>query len=92
MSFASLVSTESKREIFDQFGEEGLKGGTGAGGGYTFTKDPMETYSFEFAIGSGLVLGLIIVMAVVMVVGYAIYAIHDKAIRDKAIRDKTHKN
>ncbi len=50
-----LFIIESKRNIFDQVGEEGLKnfggGGGGAGAGYTFSADPREIFTQLFGNG-----------------------------------------
>lgn len=52
-----VLSDKSKRDIYDQYGEEGLKGGVpgrGSGGGantehfYTFSGDPRETFAQFF--------------------------------------------
>ena len=45
-----LSTTAKKRSIFDQLGEEGLKGGIGGGfqGSYAFTSDPREIFSQFF--------------------------------------------
>jgi len=48
-----LLSVEKRRAIYDQFGEEGLKGGVpdGSGGftsGYTFHGDPYKVFSTFF--------------------------------------------
>ncbi|CAJ0932048.1 unnamed protein product, partial [Mesorhabditis belari] len=49
-----VLSDAKKKEIYDRFGEEGLKGGMGEGGGgmpgghYEFHSDPMEMFSQFF--------------------------------------------
>lgn len=52
-----ILSDKKKREIFDQYGEEGLKAGGGGGGGgnmggsgftYTFSGDPRATFAQFF--------------------------------------------
>lgn len=54
-----ILSDKKKREIFDQYGEEGLKGGAGMGGGgggghpggnytYNFSGDPRATFAQFF--------------------------------------------
>lgn len=52
-----VLSDEKKRQIYDTYGEEGLKGGLGGGGGggpdganftYTFHGDPHETFRMFF--------------------------------------------
>lgn len=50
----SVLSDDKKRQIYDQFGEEGLKGG--GGGTYTFQGDPNEIFKQFFGgnpFGSG---------------------------------------
>jgi len=57
-----VLSDPEKRKLFDQFGEEGLKGGVGGGapggpsGGtysYTFNGDPKEMFRMFFGDGMG---------------------------------------
>lgn len=55
-----VLSDPEKRKVFDQFGEEGLKGGAGAPGGpsggtytYTFQGDPQEMFRMFFGDGKG---------------------------------------
>ena len=57
-----VLSDPEKRKLFDQFGEEGLKGGVGGGapggpgGGtytYTFQGDPQEMFRMFFGDGTG---------------------------------------
>ncbi|GIX72075.1 dnaJ homolog subfamily B member 4 [Caerostris extrusa] len=51
-----VLSDKKKKEVYDQFGEEGLKGGMGGGGGggagqnyhYTFHGDPRATFAQFF--------------------------------------------
>ncbi|XP_014474313.1 PREDICTED: dnaJ protein homolog 1-like [Dinoponera quadriceps] len=48
-----VLSDAKKREVYDKFGEEGLKGGASAGGGgggatYTFHGDPRATFAQFF--------------------------------------------
>ncbi|XP_063221600.1 dnaJ protein homolog 1-like [Bacillus rossius redtenbacheri] len=55
-----VLSDKKKRDIYDQFGEEGLKGGTPSGGGptdgsytsYTFHGDPRATFAQFFGSAS----------------------------------------
>jgi len=55
-----VLSDPDKRKMFDQFGEEGLKGGVGAAGDpsggtytYTFSGDPKEMFRMFFGDGAG---------------------------------------
>ena len=43
-----VLSDERKKRIYDQLGEEGLKGGGGSHGQYTFHGDPFEMFSNLF--------------------------------------------
>ncbi|CAG0896066.1 unnamed protein product [Cyprideis torosa] len=44
-----VLSDKNKREIFDKYGEEGLKGGVGGGGGASFQgHDPREVFAQFF--------------------------------------------
>lgn len=52
-----VLSDKSKKEIYDKYGEEGLKAGSGGGGGggapgggfhYTYQGDPRETFKMFF--------------------------------------------
>ncbi|XP_054722433.1 dnaJ protein homolog 1-like [Uloborus diversus] len=51
-----VLSDKKKKDLYDQFGEEGLKGGLGGGGGntggsnftYTFHGDPRQTFAQFF--------------------------------------------
>lgn len=57
-----VLSDAKKREVYDKFGEEGLKGGAGCGGGgggsgvggttYTFHGDPRATFAQFFGTSS----------------------------------------
>lgn len=54
-----VLSDSKKREVYDQFGEEGLKGGATSGGGpgggggtYTFHGDPRATFAQFFGSAS----------------------------------------
>ena len=43
-----MLSDKDKKRVYDQFGEEGLKGSGGSEGHYTFHGDPFETFSKLF--------------------------------------------
>ena len=53
-----VLSDAKKREVYDKFGEEGLKGGAGTAGGggggttYTFHGDPKATFAQFFGSAS----------------------------------------
>ncbi|XP_054010667.1 dnaJ protein homolog 1-like [Hylaeus anthracinus] len=53
-----VLSDSKKREVYDKFGEEGLKGGAGSAGGggsgttYTFHGDPKATFAQFFGTAS----------------------------------------
>ena len=49
-----VLSDENKREVFNQYGEEGLKGGAGGGGrGYEFAMDPNDIFAQMFGQMAG---------------------------------------